>query len=506
MPEKQTIKNRKRKNNTILGIIKPKNKSKQPICLQNKPFAQKLQLSLPKNVILRKNTHKKDMKNSFIVLAMCLSLATYAQIISPRETAKQKAEQRTNNRIDQGIDKGLDKIEGLFKKKDKSEKQTKNKKGSQNQQNNQGNNGNEGSNDQNGENNNANNIGNGNNNTQSNNQNNQPTTLKAYSKFDFVAGEKVIAFEDFSQDAVGDFPAKWNTNASGEVVTLSGQEGKWLLLSKDGNFYPEFLGNLPENFTIELDVATSPKAYDFIFYFVDGKSRNLLDFNYENQVRLTIRPQGNTQMYILDNERNAKVSNETTQKNFNFEDKQMVKVSLWRQKNRLRVYLNEEKIWDVPKAFENNVQYRFVIGMSSYYAETQGFFLSNMRVAVGQPDTRSKLLTEGKLVTRGIAFDVGSDKIKPESYGILKEIAQVLSENPNVKVRIIGHTDSDGNATQNLELSKKRAAAVAKALSSDFKIDASRMQTDGKGASEPTEPNTTPQGKANNRRVEFVKM
>jgi outer membrane protein OmpA-like peptidoglycan-associated protein len=134
------------------------------------------------------------------------------------------------------------------------------------------------------------------------------------------------------------------------------------------------------------------------------------------------------------------------------------------------------------------------------------FMVSNIRYAVGAPDMRSKLITDGKLVTRGITFDVGSDKIKPESFGVLKEIAQVLSENPTVKVKIIGHTDSDGNAASNLELSKKRAAAVSKALTSDFKIDALRMQTDGKGAAEPSEPNATPQGKANNRRVEFVKL
>jgi len=116
------------------------------------------------------------------------------------------------------------------------------------------------------------------------------------------------------------------------------------------------------------------------------------------------------------------------------------------------------------------------------------------------------LITEGKLITRGITFDIGSDKIKGESYGILKEIAQVLQENPTIKVKIIGHTDSDGNATSNLELSKKRAIAISKVLSTDFKIDASRIQTDGKGATEPSEPNTTPQGKANNRRVEFIKL
>lgn len=447
------------------------------------------------------------MKNTLIVLAMYLSFATYAQIINPRETAKQKAEQRANNRIDQGIDRGLDKIEGLFKKKDKSEKKSKNKKGSSNQSNNPNTDTeNQGNGNSNANNPNENNHS-GNNNSGSNQVGNTASpSLQAYSKFDFVAGEKVIAFEDFSQDAIGDFPAKWNANASGEVVTLNGQQGKWLMLTKDGNFYPEFLGNLPENFTMEIDIATSPKSYDFIFYFVDAKNKNLLDFHYNNYINIKINAQGTSSLHSRDADNNDKVNNVVKHSGFNFTDKQVAHLSFWRQKNRLRVYLNESKIWDIPRAFESNVEYRFVMGMDSYYAETEGLFFSNLRVAIGQPDMRSKLITEGKLVTRGITFDVGSDKIKAESYGTLKEIAQVLSENPTTKVKIIGHTDSDGNAASNLELSKKRALAVAKALSKDFKIDASRMQTDGKGASEPSEPNTTSQGKANNRRVEFIKL
>jgi len=119
---------------------------------------------------------------------------------------------------------------------------------------------------------------------------------------------------------------------------------------------------------------------------------------------------------------------------------------------------------------------------------------------------RSKLLTEGKLVTHGILFDVNSDKIKPESYGTLKEISNVLKENPDVRVKIVGHTDSDGSDAANLDLSKKRAASVKNSLSKNFGIDASRMETDGKGESEPIADNKTPEGKANNRRVEFIKL
>ena len=82
----------------------------------------------------------------------------------------------------------------------------------------------------------------------------------------------------------------------------------------------------------------------------------------------------------------------------------------------------------------------------------------------------------------------------------------MLKDNPTVKVKIIGHTDSDGNATSNLDLSKRRAAAVRTALSSSFGVEAARLQTDGKGASEPASPNTSAEGKANNRRVEFIKL
>jgi outer membrane protein OmpA-like peptidoglycan-associated protein len=132
--------------------------------------------------------------------------------------------------------------------------------------------------------------------------------------------------------------------------------------------------------------------------------------------------------------------------------------------------------------------------------------VSNIRIAVGAPDMRNKLMTEGKIVSYGIYFDVNKDIVKPQSYGSLKEIATVLSENPDVKIKIIGHTDSDGADAANLDLSKRRAAAVKKELTSSFGIDAARMETDGKGETQPVAPNTSLSNKALNRRVEFIKL
>lgn len=184
-----------------------------------------------------------------------------------------------------------------------------------------------------------------------------------------------------------------------------------------------------------------------------------------------------------------------------------VRVSIWRQKRRIRVYLNENKIWDIPRALADGATFNslyFRNDGANY--ENEAYFISNLRVAVGAPDTRSKLITEGKFVTSGILFDVNSDKIKPESYGVLKDIATVLKENEDVKVKIVGHTDSDGEDSFNMTLSAKRAASVKNTLASEFGIKANRMTTEGKGESEPVSPNNTPEGKANNRRVEFIKL
>lgn len=119
---------------------------------------------------------------------------------------------------------------------------------------------------------------------------------------------------------------------------------------------------------------------------------------------------------------------------------------------------------------------------------------------------RKALAADGKFVTHGITFDYGSDKLKPESYGIIREIAHVLQKDSTLRIRIVGHTDSEGSPENNLDLSKRRAQAIKSALADSYKIPSERIETDGKGASEPVDKNNTAEGKANNRRAEFVKL
>jgi outer membrane protein OmpA-like peptidoglycan-associated protein len=117
-----------------------------------------------------------------------------------------------------------------------------------------------------------------------------------------------------------------------------------------------------------------------------------------------------------------------------------------------------------------------------------------------------KQLTEQKrAVTYGIYFDFNRDTIKPESEPVLKEIVQAMTDNPDWKLTVEGHTDNIGGDAYNLDLSKRRAAAVKDALVTRYHIAADRLSTNGFGASRPVETNDTLEGRARNRRVELTR-
>jgi OmpA-OmpF porin, OOP family len=434
----------------------------------------------------------------FLAAILLMSTITHAQLLKRiGDRAKAKAEQKLDQKVDKTID---DAVDGKKKTKKKDSKKD-DKSGSQ-----------EGT------------AGGTVDGVAGGAGSGTPASLKSYSKFDFVPGDKVITVEDFMQDAVGDFPAKWNTNSSGEVVTVEGQQGHWLMLSKKGRFVPEFIKNLPENFTMQFDLICNEK---FSFYsealsllFLTGDNSNKV-FEYSfiplekrSGVKISFHPTsagnngGNGNIVTYENGEEV-IKNQVSTKTFNSNGgNTKVKVSIWRQKQRIRVYLNEEKIFDLPRAFSADKKYNTAMFdlWSNMHEEKDRYLINNISLAIGAPDTRSKLITEGKFVTSGILFDVNSDRIKAESYGVLKDIANVLTENATVRVKVIGHTDADGDDKSNLDLSKRRAEAVKNSLSKEFGIDASRMETDGKGESQPADKNDTPVGKANNRRVEFIKL
>jgi outer membrane protein OmpA-like peptidoglycan-associated protein len=117
-----------------------------------------------------------------------------------------------------------------------------------------------------------------------------------------------------------------------------------------------------------------------------------------------------------------------------------------------------------------------------------------------------KQLTEQKrAVTYGIYFDFNKDTLKPESEPVLKQIVQAMTDNPTWKLTVEGHTDNIGGDAYNLDLSKRRAAAVKQALVTRYHISPDRLSNDGFGASRPVESNDTLEGRARNRRVELTR-
>jgi outer membrane protein OmpA-like peptidoglycan-associated protein len=338
--------------------------------------------------------------------------------------------------------------------------------------------------------------------------------LEVYSKYDFVPGDKLMFFDDFANDFIGDFPAKWNTNGSGEVVTLNKVSGRWLEFKQGYNTYfiPNLTRELPENYTIEFDliaVGISDKTSSGAILEVKLEDNNEfktgMDF-----ARVEIP----FVQYIVSTfrVRNRIDGKNSITNNVKADIRKAVlnkpHISIAVNKERFRVWVNEKKCIDIPKMIGNDSPLKAIKFHLSGFKEEgkERLFISNLKVAEGGEDLRRKLMNEGKISTNGILFDSGSANIQPQSLGIIRQISQVLMQDESIKLNIIGHTDSDGTDDANLKLSKARAAAVKKVLITIYNISEDRLTTDGKGETQPVGDNTTSDGKAQNRRVEFVKI
>ena len=337
--------------------------------------------------------------------------------------------------------------------------------------------------------------------------------VNIYSKFDFVPGDELLYFDDFSKDYVGDFPSKWNTNGTGEIITINDDPQKWLEFKSGYNIYyiPNLPGDLPEEFTLEFDVlvtGTDNKTSSTSHLMVILEDNNTFkDGN--NYVRANIpfcqyAPIG----FRLKN----RINNETTINSVVRADIREAAlnqphISIAVNKQRFRLWVNEKKYVDVPQMIGNDSPMKSLkFNMNNFKDGQERLFISNLKIAKGGVDLRRKLIEEGSVSTNGILFNSGSATIKPQSYGLIRQISQVLQQEINMRLNIIGHTDADGPEEANLALSKQRAESVKNALMTIYHISGDRLQTDGKGESVPVGDNNTPDGKAQNRRVEFVKI
>lgn len=336
----------------------------------------------------------------------------------------------------------------------------------------------------------------------------QKKALESFTQYDFIPGDKILFYEDFSQDAIGDFPALWTSNGSGEVKTVSVSDGKWLHLNGEDAVYCYMRKiDFPSNFIVEFDIIPDKEySYDgIIFTIYENLSDNTEvadDDLYPGVAGIHIML-GSNEWETLGYKESGDWLRAKASKNPVIME-ETNHVIIWVQNRRVRIYHTGAKVLDAPTNIYPGVKFNRI--RFSGWDRNSHPYITNIKITTAAPDMRSKLLTEGKIVSYGIYFDSGKDVVKPESYGSVKEIAAVLNENADVKIKIVGHTDSDGNDALNLDLSKRRAAAVKNYLVKEFGIAGERIQTDGMGEQQPVAANDKPENKAKNRRVEFIKL
>jgi outer membrane protein OmpA-like peptidoglycan-associated protein len=326
---------------------------------------------------------------------------------------------------------------------------------------------------------------------------------------DFTPGERTLFEDDFSQDAMGDFPVKWDTNGSGEILSLAGKN--WFRLSGKSTFYPILEKKLPENYTITFDMhitgvdnkTSSNSMLRLLLSGTEGFNKNPNWCMVELSPCQFISSRGVVEK-VTNNKRDFR---NLIGKDYRETILGTSRISIAVNKTRMRVWLNDNKLVDVPRLIPSGANiFKLQTEGLRDMANTDEVYITNFRIGAAGEDNRSKLITEGRLSTNAILFESASAELKGSSYAIISEIAQVLKDNAEVHIKIIGHTDGDGPDASNLTLSRKRSESVKQALITAYGIDAGRIQTDGMGENQPIASNSTKEGKAQNRRVEFVKI
>ena len=324
-----------------------------------------------------------------------------------------------------------------------------------------------------------------------------------YAKSDFVPGDEVIFDDNQANEQMGEFPSQWDLlRGNAEIASIDGKKAI-LMAGQDSWLEPlmktkkNYLGDV---FTLEFDYF-QPKEEN-----ASGGCE--LDFMGPNDPRdndvFTITWRNG--MYNGDKDIYYGWKNSSGRSSGTFTVKPAV--GQWNHfavsfnKRALKVYFNGNRIANVP-----NVSYPpgWVTIWTGNGTVNKDTYIKDVRIAKGAVPLYDRLASDGKIISYGITFDVGKSTIKPESMGEINRIAKLMQENADVKFSVEGHTDNTGNAASNQTLSEARSKAVMDKLV-ELGISKDRLKSAGKGQTAPIADNSTDEGRAKNRRVEFVKI
>jgi outer membrane protein OmpA-like peptidoglycan-associated protein len=324
---------------------------------------------------------------------------------------------------------------------------------------------------------------------------------RVWENYDFVPGSRVIFFTDFSDDKVGNFPRRLK-HQGGSVDVVERDGVKMTRFTSRSEFLIPVGKQLPQRFTLEIDVIAPPEPCcgQEVISFEGGAtldrgegSANILWTPAGTAILGSGQNMGNSPVKIPESMQPALMG-------------QVAHVRVLMDSGYFKMYTNERRLYNIPElAFKRDSVIRVLVTGSE--EPNLAVYITSIRVAESEVDVLwDALAAKGRWVTQGILFATGKAELRPESRPVLKEIAGTMKQHDDLKLLIEGHTDNVGSAASNLALSDARAAAVKAALVGEFGIAADRLTTKGLGDTKPAVPNTTSEGRAQNRRVELVKQ
>jgi outer membrane protein OmpA-like peptidoglycan-associated protein len=326
-----------------------------------------------------------------------------------------------------------------------------------------------------------------------------PTDRKVWANYDFVPGQRVLFFSDFTEDQVGNFPQRLEFKTGQmEIVEFEGGQ-RALKASSGSDLIIPLPAMLPEKFTIELDLINRKSRGTAANTFELEGGRAYRDGNTDSSTKIGWGHNG-FDLYGG----GTQVSVQAKEADVERYVGKPVSFRMLADGKALKLYADEKRIANVPNASFKRDKALF-LRLEGRDDEESAVYLTRIRIAESQKSIYDELAAKGRWTTQGILFNTGKSDVKPESTPTLKQIAAALKEHPELKVEIQGHTDNVGKADANLKLSQARAEAVKKVLAAEYGVSADQLTAKGYGDTKPSADNKTAEGRANNRRVELVK-
>ena len=333
----------------------------------------------------------------------------------------------------------------------------------------------------------------------------------SWNNYDFVSGDEIIFEDTMEGEQLGEFPSQWDAfRGTAQIVEMDGLKA---INYQDADITPLFNDGKPyltEECTIEFDlylwdfaIKDRTRQYGGIYYEVAlGYGDKIKDVERGGSASaLFFRiPQAEDNHNTISYEWRSPAGDSREGK---FEVENVTRpawhhIAISFNKRAYKIYFDEQRVASIPNAAAPG----FLVLKSSNYE--QMYFVKNVRIAKGAVPLYDRLASDGKIVTYAITFDTGKATIKPESTGEINRIKGIMDQDPSLKFEVQGHCDNTGSDKVNDPLSQKRAEAIVARLV-ELGISADRLTAVGKGSHEPIADNSTDEGRAKNRRVEFIK-